>query len=144
MTAGALPDEPRKPSARRTWTTKRRALALTLLAMAAAIVPVVGAPAAQAATYRCPAFVVWEDWLGGARVHAYVEFHPSDICNGRHVKRAYVHLIRQCGPYYDPGRAYTYTASSSGDTRLYSVSAWIFDSVLWNCTTVATYGWDYF
>lgn len=59
-----------------------------------------------AAATRCPAFKSWEDY-GGARVHAYVDFHPSDLCNGRHVKRAYVHLIRQCGPYYDSGRIYT-------------------------------------
>src|SRR6266567_1051006 len=34
-----------------------------------------------AAATRCPAFVTWEDW-GGSRVHAYVDFHPSDLCNG--------------------------------------------------------------
>lgn len=105
------------------------------------------APAAAgvfATAYRCPAFVTWEDWLGGARAHAYVDFHPSDICNGRHVKDAYVRLIRQCGPYYDTGRIYTYTAGSASDTRLYSVSAWIFDSVLWSCNTSTYYGYDYF
>ena len=97
-----------------------------------------------AATYRCPAFVTWQDWLGGARVHAYVDFRPSDWCNGRHVKRAYIRLIRQCGPYYDTGRIYTYTAGSSASTSLYSVSAWIFDSVLWGCTTYTYYGYEYF
>lgn len=53
-----------------------------------------------AAATRCPAFVKWEDW-GGARWHAYVDFRPSDLCDGRHVKRAYVRLIRECGPYYE-------------------------------------------
>jgi hypothetical protein len=96
-----------------------------------------------AATTRCPAFVTWEDW-GGSRVHAYVDFHPSDWCNGRHVKRAYVRLIRQCGPYYDTGRIYTYTATSTSDTRLYSVSAWIWDSPLWGCNTNTYYNYDYF
>ena len=96
-----------------------------------------------AAATRCPAFVTWEDW-GGSRVHAYVDFHPSDLCNGRHVKRAYVRLIRQCGPYYDSGRIYTYTAGSASDTRLYSVSAWIYDSIIWSCNTNTYYGYDYF
>ena len=97
---------------------------------------------ATAAT-RCPAFVSWEDW-GGARVHAYVDFRPSDLCNGRHVKAAYVRLIRQCGPYYDTGRIYTNTANSSSDTRLFSVSVWILDSPLWWCNTNTYYGYDYF
>ena len=94
-------------------------------------------------TTRCPYFRSWEDW-GGSRVHAYVDFHPSDLCNGHHVKRAYVRLIRQCGPYYDTGRIYTYTASSPSDTRLYSVEAWIFDSPIWSCNTNTYYGYDYF
>ena len=68
-----------------------------------------GTAAAAAAATRCPAFVKWQDWWGGARWHAYVDFHPSDWCNGRHVKRAYVRLIRRCGPYYDTGRIYTYS-----------------------------------
>jgi hypothetical protein len=96
-----------------------------------------------AAATRCPAFVTWEDW-GGSRVHAYVDFRPSDWCNGRHVKRAYVRLIRQCGPYYDTGRIYTYTAGSTSDTQLYSVSAWILDSALWSCNTNTYYGYEYF
>lgn len=99
---------------------------------------------AAAAATRCPAFVSWEDGPGGARVHAYVDFHPSDLCNGRHVKRAYVRLIRQCGPYYDTGRIYTYTATSASDTRLYSVSAWILDSPLWGCVTTTKYDYSYF
>ena len=94
-------------------------------------------------TTRCPAFVTWEDW-GGTRVHAYVDFRASDLCNGLHVKRAYVRLIRQCGPYYDTGRIYTYTASSAYDTTLYSVSAWIFDSPIWSCNTNTYYGYEYF
>lgn len=98
---------------------------------------------AAAAVTRCPAFVSWEDW-GGTRVHAYVDFHPSDLCNGRHVKAAYVRLIRQCGPYFDTGRIYTYTASSPSDTQLYTVSAWIFDSPIWSCNTNTYYGYDYF
>ncbi len=95
------------------------------------------------ATNRCPAFVTWEDWEG-SRVHAYVDFHPSDLCNGNHVKRTYVRLIRQCGPYYDTGRIYTNTASSTSDTRLYSVSVWIFDSPIWSCNTNTYYGYEYF
>jgi len=95
------------------------------------------------AATRCPAFVKWEDW-GGARWHAYVDFRPSDLCDGRHVKRAYVRLIRQCGPYYDTGRIYTYTAGSASDTSLYSVSAWIFDSTIWSCNTNTYYGYDFF
>ena len=102
-----------------------------------------GAMAATATTTRCPAFVTWEDW-GGARVHAYVDFRASDLCNGLHVKKAYVRLIRQCGPYYDTGRIYTYTASSIYDTTLYSVSAWIFDSPIWSCNTNTYYGYEYF
>lgn len=117
---------------------------VTLIMLAAAALPFVGAQSAQAVTYRCPAFVHWEDWVGGARVHAYVDFHPSDVCSGRHVKDAYVHIVRQCGPYYDPGRWYTATAGSPSDTRLYSVSGWIFDSVIWGCNTNTYYAYDYF
>jgi hypothetical protein len=95
------------------------------------------------AATRCPAFVTWEDW-GGTRVHAYVDFRPSDLCDGRHVKRAYVRLIRQCGPYYDTGRVYTYTAGSASDTSLYSISAWTFDSPIWSCNTNTYYGYEYF
>jgi|GEM_PF-3142540 len=102
-----------------------------------------GAMTAATAATRCPAFVTWEDW-GGSRVHAYVDFHPSDLCNGQHVKRAYVRLVRQCGPYYDTGRIYTYTAGSTSDTRLYSVSVWIYDSVIWSCNTNTYYGYEYF
>lgn len=105
--------------------------------------PMLSGTIATAST-RCPAFVTWQDWIGGAREHAYVDFHPSDLCNGLHVKRAYVHLIRQCGPYYDTGRIYTYTAGSASDTRLYSVSAWIFDSPIWSCNTNTYYGYEYF
>jgi hypothetical protein len=145
MAAARLPQaQPRKGFARQALTAKRRAILIALIMLATGVVPFVGIQSAQAATYRCPAFVTWQDWVGGARVHAYVDFHPSDICNGRHVKDAYVHLIRQCGPYYDPGRDYTYTASSPSDTRLYSVSSWIFDSVLWYCNTNAYYSYDYF
>jgi hypothetical protein len=104
-------------------------------------VKVVGTTATS--TTRCPAFVSWEDW-GGSRVHAYVDFHPSDLCNGLHVKAAYVRLIRMCGPYYDTGRIYTNTATSTSDTQLYSVSVWIFDSPLWSCVTKTYYGYDYF
>lgn len=92
---------------------------------------------------RCPAFSSWEDW-GGSRVHAYVDFRANDLCNGRHVRAAYVRLIRQCGPYFDTGRLYTYTASSPYDSTLYSVSAWIFDSPLWWCNTNTYYGYDYY
>lgn len=123
---------------------KRRAITAALVTLASAVIPFVGTQSAQAATYRCPSFSHWEDWLGGARVHGSVSFHPSDICNGRHVKRAYVHLIRECGPYFDPGRYYTPTATSRSDTRTYSASEWIFDSVLWSCNTNVYYGYEYF
>lgn len=106
--------------------------------------PLVPVGSVTTSTSRCPAFKSWEDWIGGARVHAYVDFHPSDLCNGKHVKAAYVRLIRQCGPYYDSGRKYTYTASSPTDTRLYSVEAWILDSIIWSCNTNTYYGYDYF
>jgi hypothetical protein len=111
-----------------------------LISLLAVVVPAAPANAAS----RCPAFVTWQDWIGGARVHAYVDFRPSDTCNGRHVKKAYVRLIRRCGPSYDTGRLYTYTASSPTDTRLFSMSAWIFDSVLWGCRTDTLYGYEYF
>jgi hypothetical protein len=100
-------------------------------------------PSVAAAT-RCPAFVTWQDWLGGARVHAYVDFRPSDWCNGRHVKRAYIRFTRPCGPYLDTGRIYTATASSPSDTRLYSYQRWVWDSVRWSCTTYTNYGYEYF
>ena len=98
---------------------------------------------AAATATRCPAFVSWEDW-GGSRVHAYVDFRASDLCNGRHVRKAYVRLIRQCGPYFDTGRIYTYTASSPSDSALHYISAWIFDSPLWWCNTNTYYGYEYF
>lgn len=116
-------------------------VAMTLLL----VVPVgiVATPGVAGAATRCPAFVTWQDW-GGSRVHAYVDFRASDTCNGRHIRRAYVRLIRQCGPYYDTGRIYTNTASSPFDARLFSVSAWIFDSAIWSCNTNTYYGYDYF
>lgn len=126
--------------ARRTRTWLFRLVIALLMASSAIIVT----PASAQAATRCPAFSSWEDWIGGARVHAYVDFRASDTCNGRHVKRAYVRLIRTCGPYLDSGRLYTSTASSPSDTTLRSVSAWIFDSVLWKCTTNAYYGYDTF
>jgi hypothetical protein len=127
----------RKHRGRRLLASIMAVFALTGVVVAAGVSP------AAAATYRCPAFVSWEDY-GGARVHAYVDFHPSDVCNGRHVKRAYVSLTRTCGPYYYTGHIYTYTAGSTSDTRLYSVSAWIWDSALWSCNTNTNYGYDYF
>jgi hypothetical protein len=93
---------------------------------------------------HCPAFTHREDLLGGVRVHAYVGFRASDTCNGRHVKDAYIHIVRECGPRKDPGRWYTNKASSPSDTRLHSVSGWIFDSVVSGCNTNTYYGYDYF
>ena len=116
-------------------------LSLAATASVAARVP---SKSMAAATNRCPAFVHWEDWLGGVRVHAYVDFHPSDLCNGRHVEDAYVHITRSCGPAFDSGRIYTARASSPSDTRLYSVSKVAFDSLLSGCRTNTNYGYDYF
>jgi hypothetical protein len=93
---------------------------------------------------HCPAFAHWEDWLGGVRVHGYVSFRPSDTCNGRHVKRAYIHIIRTCGPYRDFGRWYTQTATSQSDNRLFKVSGWAFDSLISHCNTNVTYDYSYF
>ena len=92
---------------------------------------------------RCPAFVTWES-DHGTRVNAYVDFHPSDLCNGRHVKDAYVRIVRTCFPAYDSGRVYTATASSPSDTRLYSVTKSAWDSPLWWCNTNTYYNYDYF
>src|SRR5689334_18489813 len=112
----------------------KRKKVLVLLALACSLTAAVAAGAAPvqskvvaAAATRCPAFVHWEDWPKGffaTRVHAYVDFHPSDLCNGRHVKDAFVHIWRTCRPAYDSGRIYTAKASSPSDTRLYSVSKW--------------------
>lgn len=101
-------------------------------------------PSTAAAASRCPAFVSWQDWFGGARVHAYVDFRASDVCAGQHVRRAYVTIVRECGPYFSTGRIYTSTATSTSNTALRSVSAWIFDSVLWKCVTRTYYGYEYF
>lgn len=98
------------------------------------------APAAN----HCPAFKHWEDWLGGVRVHGYVSFRPSDTCNGRHVKSAYIHIVRSCGPYLDFGRWYTQTATSQSDNRLFSVSGWAFDSLISHCNTNVSYDYRYF
>lgn len=87
----------------------------------------------------------WEDWLGGARVHASAQFQPTHTCSdGRHVKRAYVRIVRECGPHFDTGRYYSDTASSPQDTTTFSVNRWIFDSVLWGCQTNTYYGFEYF
>lgn len=123
---------------------------LRLLAVAALAAITVGSLAGageakptRAATYRCPAFVKWEDY-GGSRWNAYIDFRASDVCNGRHVKRAYVHIVRTCPPAYDSGRVYTATASSPYDTRLYSVTKSAWDSPLWWCNTNIYYDWEYF
>jgi hypothetical protein len=105
---------------------------------------VVQAKSEAGAANRCPAFVTWQDWLGGARVHAYVDFRASDLCNGRHVRRAYIRFTRPCGPSLDTGRIYTSTASSPSDTRLYSYKRWVWDSLSWSCTTYTWYGYEYF
>lgn len=115
-----------------------------LVALLVGLLAIVAAPPPANAATRCPAFVTWEDWLGGARVHAYVDFRASDVCDGRHVKAAYVRLIRNCGPFYDTGRLYTSTASSPSDTTLRVKSTWIFDSILWRCSTATYYGYDFF
>jgi hypothetical protein len=125
-------------------TAIRRLLGVLLTALLTSTFLVVLAPTQAQAATKCPAFSSWEDWIGGARVHASVSFRASDICNGKHVKNAYVRLIRQCGPYLDTGRIYTSTAPSASNTALRSASVWIFDSVLWNCTTRAYYGYNYF
>jgi hypothetical protein len=101
-------------------------------------------PSSAPAANHCPAFAHWEDWLGGVRVHGYVSFRPSDTCNGRHVKRAYIHIIRKCGPYRDFGRWYTQTATSQSDKRLFKVSGWVFDSLVSHCNTNVYYGYSYF
>jgi hypothetical protein len=122
------------------WTYTLAVAAVTIGCLAG----VVQAKSAVTVTNRCPAFVTWEDWLGGARVHAYVDFHPSDLCYGRHVKRAYVRIWRTCWPAYDSGRVYTPTASSPSDTRLYSVSKVAFDSPRWGCKTNTNYDYETF
>lgn len=117
---------------------------LMLVLLLVTPVGIVATPGVASAATRCPAFVTWQDWVGGARVHAYVDFRASDKCNGRHVKRASVTLVRTCGPYKNTGKIYTSTAPSKSSTGLRSVSAWIFDSVLWKCVTRTYYDYEYF
>lgn len=125
-------------------STGRQIVSIVLAVLLAASGALIMAPAASAATNRCPAFVTWEDWIGGARVHAYVDFRASDICNGRHVKKAYIRIMRSCGPGVDTGRKYTATARADTDSQLYSVSEVVFDSVVWRCNTNTYYGYEYF
>lgn len=125
---------------------QRGRIAATFTVLFLSLMGLVGLPApqAQAASYRCPAFVTWQDWVGGARVHAYVDFRSSDICQGRHVRTTYVRLIRRCGPAYDTGRLYTSSGSWAGDGTLRSTSVWIFDSPWWGCRTDTYYGYELF
>jgi hypothetical protein len=122
----------------------RRLFGVLLTALLTSTFLIVLAPTQAQAATACPAFSHWEDWIGGARVHASVSFRASNTCNGKHVKNAYVRVIRECGPYLDSGRIYTSNAPNSSDTALRSASVWIFDSVLWNCTTRAYYGYNTF
>lgn len=118
---------------------------LRLVVVAAIAVPIaafIAPPAANAAT-RCPSFSTWEE-LGGTRRHASISFKPVDLCNGRHVKRAYVVLSRSCWPAVNTGRVYTASASSPSSSSTYSISKNVWDSPVWSCNTNAYYGWDYF
>jgi hypothetical protein len=125
---------------------KLRAILIVML-LTTGLLTVSAAPAS--AVGGCPYgvnyFSTWEDWLGGARVHAYVQFQGNQRCpDGRYVRRAYVRIIRQCGPYLDTGRIYTSSASSRYDSTRRSVHVWIFDSLLWSCQTNTYYGFEYF
>lgn len=111
--------------------------------------PLAGTQPAQAATNsvpqanRCPTVTKWET-LWGAQWHATVDFRPSDLCNGRNVKRAYVRLKQYCWPYNDSGRVYTATASSPRDSRVYRAYTWVWDSPNWGCITEDFFGYELF
>lgn len=103
----------------------------------------VGASPASATTYACPRFTSYEDWLGGARVHAQVSFRASDVCNGRHVRQAWVRIWRTCWPSVDSTK-YTSVASSTSDGSVRSTSLVLFDSPVWSCVTHAGYSYRTF
>lgn len=126
-----------------THNRRGRALLLSVTTLVASALVAVGpsAPTAQAATDRCPVGSVWESGIGGAWVNARIEFRATDICNGAHVTRAYVRIIRRCGPYKDSGRQYVY-ASSVNDSSLRWIQIGMGDSILWWCQTDGFYGWD--
>jgi hypothetical protein len=143
---GVRDDDAPEPRARR-WRRKLAAIAIVVATTTATLLVAGQAPASAAdgCADSVNSFRTWEDWIGGARVHASAKFQPSHTCSdGRHVKKAYVRIVRQCGPKKDTGRVYSQTASSSRDTTTYTVSAWIFDSVLWGCQTNTYYGFEYF
>lgn len=116
-------------------------LAVATLATSTLVALASPATEAHAANYLCPRGSVWESGIGGAWVNARIEFRATDICNGVHVTRAYVRIVRQCGPYKDSGRQYVY-ASSVNDSTLRWIQIGMGDSILWWCQTNGYYGWD--
>lgn len=93
---------------------------------------------------RCPRFMQW-DTQHGFRWNVSVEFRATDLCEGRHVKRAYVRLINRCPVgSFDTGRVYTRYAVSPNDTRLYKVKKTKYDSLLPNCDTEPRFGYEFF
>lgn len=98
-------------------------------------------PLPQPIVERCPEFHSWENKLGGVQVHASVSFRASDTCQGRHVRRAWVHVSRpNCR--FVPGKdvwSYTSAASSAFDSTRRTAEAWLFDSLFPGCTTKTGY-----
>ncbi|MBP3222458.1 MAG: hypothetical protein J6M18_00835 [Actinomycetaceae bacterium] len=81
---------------------------------------------------------VWEDWIGGARVHASIQFQPSyadHYWSGKYTKQAKhavqgsVTLSRQAGPsLYKKAYTARYSRNYKGVVKK---EIWAFDSILW-------------
>lgn len=120
------------------------ALAATMsVLLSLGVVPLTASPA-DAKTNVCPKFIYWQDWLGGVRWHASISFRASDLCEGRHVKRAAVRLYRECWPSMDSGMVWTSDATSVNDTAVRTVSIVRFDSLVPGCNTRKAFMYNYF
>lgn len=99
---------------------------------------------------RCPHVYSYQHGWGGLYTTAGVNFQADDLCNGRHVKRAYVRVQQsgpkwRCQPWSDTGRVYTGTAGSSHEDRWrWSHVSSVVDSSLWGCTLTVWRNWEYF
>lgn len=99
---------------------------------------------------RCPHFYSYQHGWGGIYTTAGINFQPDDLCNGRHVKQAWVRVYQtgpawRCWPHSDSGRRYT-SRSSHPHTEVWH---WahiqsVKDSVQWGCSLKAHYNyWTY-
>lgn len=98
---------------------------------------------------RCPHFYSYQHGPGGLFTTAGVNFQPDDLCNGTHVKQAWVRVYQsgpawRCQPHADSGKVYTGRSSNPHTERWHWAEATRADSVTPRCSIRAHYNyWGY-